>query len=206
MSAALEPWDPLRPREVAELLHGSAAPWWIAGGYAIDAFLHEHERRPHDDVDVGLLAADQHEVRAALASWEAWCADPPGTLRPWRRGETLAEPVHDVWLRPGEGEPWRLAFVLDTHDADTWVYRRDPRVRRPLHDLVWQEDGVPYLVPEVQLLFKSKTLRTKDEQDFEASLPALDDGQRDWLRAALELAHPGHPWLERLSGGVRLRR
>jgi hypothetical protein len=198
MKAALGPWDPLRPEEVAGALAGCDRSWWIAGGYAIDAFVGKFDRRPHGDVDVGVLARDQHALRACLAGWEAWCAEPPGTLRPWREHETLAEPVHDVWLRPGRREPWRLAFVLNSHVDDTWVYRRDQRVRRPLAELVWWLDGIPYLVPEVQLLFKAKTVRAKDERDFADAVPLLDDAQRQWLRDALQVAHPGHQWLSRL--------
>lgn len=204
MSAALEPWEPLGPEAAADLLRGCGARWWIAGGFAIDAFLDTPGRRAHEDLDVGLLSGDQHLVRACLSGWDAWCADPPGTLRPWAAGETLAEPVHDVWLRPDVHAPWRLALVLDTHDGDTWVYRRDARVNRPVRELVWHRRGIPYLVPEVQLLFKSKTVRPKDEQDFRDALPAISAEQRSWLRDALEIAHPGHPWLARLGArGVR---
>jgi len=35
----LGPWDPLRPAEVAGLLDGCPIAWWIAGGYAVDAFV-----------------------------------------------------------------------------------------------------------------------------------------------------------------------
>jgi len=196
--AALGPWEPLRPAEVRDLLGDCEAPWSTAGGHAVDAFVEAPDRRPHGDVDVGLLAADQHTVRACIRDGEAWCADPPGVLRVWQRGETLAEPVHDVWLRRSARDPWRLALMLNTHVGDTWVYRRDARIRRPLAEIVWQVDGVPYLVPEVQLLFKAKAARPKDERDFDDAVPRLDPAQRTWLRAALELTHPGHPWLERL--------
>ena len=32
------PWEPLRPSGVASLLDGLDAPWWIVGGWAIEAF------------------------------------------------------------------------------------------------------------------------------------------------------------------------
>lgn len=192
------PWKPLTPEQVAEIFASLQAPWWIAGGYAIDAFVGSFDRRPHGDIDVGLLARDQDAARARLAGWDLHCADPPGTLRPWREGEILEEPVHDVWGRPTRSDPWRLALVLNTGDSDVWVYRRDARVRRPLEELVRHVGGIPYLVPDVQLLFKSKNPRPKDEQDFGDSLPLLTSAQREWLGAALRLTQPGHPWLERL--------
>jgi hypothetical protein len=191
-------WEPLTPDRVAELLERCAARWWIAGGYAIDAFVGEIGRRPHEDIDVGLLARDQHAVRGCLRDWELYCADPPGTLRRWGPHEWLDEPIHDVWCRPGPRDPWRLALVLNPSDGDTWVYRRDARIRRPVAEIVWRSGGIDYLGPDVQLLFKSKTLRPKDEQDFADALPFLDPAQLAWLREALELTNSGHPWLSRL--------
>lgn len=61
--------------------------------YAIDAFVGELDRRPHEDADVGFLSGDQHAVRAHLRGWEACCGNPPGSLRPWPPGEMLVEPV-----------------------------------------------------------------------------------------------------------------
>ena len=36
------------------------------------------------------------------------------------------------------------------------------------------EQGIPYLAPEIQLLFKSKNNRTKDDGDATEVIPALD--------------------------------
>lgn len=188
-------WDPLSPQAAAALFAECAAPWWIAGGYAVAAFSGSFERRPHDDLDVGLLARDQDVARELLRGWDLHCADPPGRLRPWRPGEVLEEPIHDIWARERRAGPWRFQLVLNPAEGGEWVYRRDPRIRRPVVDLVWQSGGIPYLVPEVQLLFKSKTLRPKDEQDLRRCLPLLDERRRGWLRRALEVSHPGHPWL-----------
>jgi hypothetical protein len=191
-------WDPLTPAEVDALLAGCAVRWWIAGGYAIDAFVGRYDRRPHEDVDVGLLAHEQDAIRACLGGWELFCADPPGTLRPWDTGEHLEEPIHDVWARPSPSEPWRLALVLNPGAGDTWSCRRDPRITRPLAEISFDRDGIRYLAPEIQLLFKSKSPRPKDELDFEDSAPLLVEAQREWLRDALELTHPSHSWLTRL--------
>lgn len=192
------PWDPLRPEEVASLFAELDAPWWIAGGYAIEAFV-GHAFRGHNDIDVGLLRNAQSTVQAHLASWALHAADPPGTLRPWLRGETLPTGVHDIWARQGPGERWRFQLMLNDEADGEWLFRRDPRIRRPLASCVWQKDGIPYLVAEVQLLFKAKAPRPRDEADFEAALPLLDGSQRRWLHGALNLLHPISPWLARLT-------
>lgn len=191
-------WDPLTPRGVARLLGACPAMWWIAGGCAIDAFVGRFDRRVHGDIDVGLFARDQELVRAELEGWELYCADPPGTLRAWRAEEHLEEPIHDVWARLSRHEPWKLALLLNPSAGDEWVYRRDARITLPAPGLVWELDGIRYLAPEVQLLFKSKGMRPQDEQDFEDAAPLLRADQRGWLRASLGLVDPDHPWLARL--------
>lgn len=79
---------------VAEL-EGLTVPWWIAGGYAIDAFA-ASGRREHGDIDISVFAGDQIAVQAHFSSWELQCADPPGTLRPWLPAEVLAVAIHDI--------------------------------------------------------------------------------------------------------------
>lgn len=194
------PWDPLSPQEVAARFARARVPWWIAGGHAI-ALAVGHRFREHADTDVLLLRRDQHTVQKVLPDWEWWAADPPGTLRPWRAGETLPTGVHDVWCRSGPAEPWRLQFMLDESEGDAWVSRRDARIRLPLDQLGRRTpEGLPYLTPEVQLLYKATGLRPKDEADFAAALAVLDADQRWWLAEALALVHGAHhPWLPRLG-------
>ncbi len=61
------------------------------------------------------------------------------------------------------------------------------------------DDGIPYLAPEIQLLYKAKQPRPKDEADLARTLPYLDPESHQWLTQALALVHPGHPWLTRLE-------
>ena len=56
-------------------------------------------------------------------------------------------------------------------------------------------DGIPYLKPEICLLFKAKAVRDKDRADFETALPRMSLAQRMWLHAALERVHPDHDWI-----------
>jgi hypothetical protein len=60
-------------------------------------------------------------------------------------------------------------------------------------------DGIPYLAPEIQLLYKAKASRPKDEADFARTLPALNKKSRQWLAQSLALIHPDHPWLTELT-------
>ncbi|MFJ4911079.1 nucleotidyltransferase domain-containing protein [Streptomyces sp. NPDC088726] len=196
------PWDPLSLPGTVGLLAPLRGPWWIAGGYAVELAVCRSYRE-HGDIDVLLLRRDQLAVQRTLPGWEWWAADPPGTLRPWKPGEILPADVHDIWCRPGPDEPWRVQFMLDDVAGGDWVFRRDPRIRLPLDRLgAVSGDGVPYVVPEVQLLYKSRSRRPKDEQDFAAALPVLGDDQRAWLTETITLAAGAdHPWAARLRAG-----
>ena len=52
--------------------------------------------------------------------------------------------------------------------------------------------GVPYLAPELQLLFKAKNHRLKDDLDAATVIPELTINQRTWLTQHLPT---GHAWL-----------
>ncbi|MGV3490434.1 MAG: nucleotidyltransferase domain-containing protein [Devosia sp.] len=194
----LGPWQPLSPTEVATLFADVGAHWLIAGGWSIDLFI-GRVTRVHEDTDVQICRADLLTFQAALPGWDLHAADPPGTLRRWLPGEVLLPAVHDIWCRPSPTAPWAFQFnVVDT-DGDDWIYRRDPCVRLPLAAISRRSpDGLDYLAPEIQLLYKSKGLRPKDELDFTTVVGLLSPAARRWLDTALALASPDHPWRKRL--------
>ena len=103
-------------------------------------------------------------------------------------------------MREPTSGAWRLDIFSEPSDGDTWICRRDRRIRLP-HDHVIERtaDGIPYGRPEIVLLFKAKHVGPKDEADLEAVLPHLEPDRRRWLADALELVHPGHAWLHRLT-------
>ena len=85
--------------------------------------------------------------------------------------------------------------------GDTWICRRDERIRLPYAEVVERTpDGIPCVRPEIVLLFKAKSARPKDEPDLAAVLPRLDRARRAQLRSWIELVHPGHFWLGDLDG------
>ncbi len=86
--------------------------------------------------------------------------------------------------------------MIDVTAGDDWLFRRDHRVRRPVQSLAGRASTATMAVlsPEVQLLYKSKGLSDNDIADFQAVHPHLSPGERSWLRTALDIATPGHPW------------
>jgi aminoglycoside-2''-adenylyltransferase len=174
------PWRPWSPTEVAARLGAVAAPWAFAAGWAVDLFLGE-TTRDHEDIEISVPAASFPEVADALR---------PGEFQ-------FVGGQHQTWLRLDGA--YRLDVFREPHDGDTWICRRDPAIRRLYSDVVAHTAaGMPYVAPEIVLLFKAKAVRPKDELDFERVRPRLTDGAARWLRDALERVHPGHRWLETL--------
>jgi hypothetical protein len=192
------PWDSLCPDETAELFAGWGRFWCIAGGWALD-LVAGRQSREHSDTDVLVLRGDIDALHDLLPGWELYAADPPGSLRMWLANEFLGDHVHDIWCRIAGTQEWRFQLMVMDHHGDRWVYRRNRALGGPLSTLRVQAKGIPVIAPEIQLLFKSKGLRPKDEADFRMMLPCLTPGQRGWLRDVLAAQEPEHTWLASLT-------
>lgn len=187
------PWRGRTPRDAAEFLRDYTGRWWIAGGWAIDAFV--GTRRAHGDLDIGIPRAEVDGfIEFAGASLDVWAA--AGSLTPLlhRRSDVSAE-CGNLWLRASGADPWEYDVQLNVVDGQTWRYRRNPDIARSLSDCLWSRDGISYLRPEIQLLYKAKHVREKDTVDFQRCLPLLDEPSRTWLAQSLRLEIPNHPWL-----------
>jgi uncharacterized protein (DUF952 family) len=194
-------------RRAAGVMAGFPRPWWVAGGWALDLFL-GRKTRPHADLELSVLATDQASLFAHLRGWDLRLAAPGASLPRWAGG-VIVPPFHQVWARKGAGtpagvdefaaDPTMLGFLLEQGGRDRWAFRRHPAVTRPLDQVGARSlDGVPFVRPEIALLYKAKAPRFKDERDFDRALPHLDAAARAWLASSLGQAHPGHPWRARL--------
>ena len=176
-----------------EILTASDIPWAVAGGWALDLFL-GRQTREHADLDVAIWRADQHKLRESLPSdWVAEVSD-NGVLRPWRPEEWLSLPIHEIHARSLNHERDSLELLLNERDDTAWIYRRDRQVRREFYRAILVREAIPFLAPEIVLLYKSKTPRPTDEADFRAALPTLTAEPRAWLRLAIARSSSAHPW------------
>lgn len=191
-------WVPLDVAEVTELFGPAPFRWWLAGGHALEAHL-DRTWRGHDDMDIGLTRTDAPLVSELLAGWDIHLAD--GVLSPWdgRPVEGALAEVVNLWCRPTPDAPWALDVLIGEGDRDEWIYKRDRSIRRPWNDTVLHtQEGVPYLAPEIQLLFKSRGSRAKDDLDAEAVIPNLAAGSRSWLADRLPA---DHRWQSLIAAG-----
>jgi hypothetical protein len=188
----------LTPLEVAAFFAGATFRWWIAGGQSLE--LEEEPRRPHDDLEVGIIRDELPQVRSFLSDYHLWDTH-AGALHFVSPDYELPTDHEQLWLRRDAFSPWLMDLMLTPVEGETWFYKRDRRISRPLEQVVHAgPGGIPYQRPEVTLLYKARRLAPKDELDFAATLPRLAGADREWLRAAIALSEPAdHPWLKRLQ-------
>ena len=193
----LSKWEAWRPEDVARLLATVEAPWYIAAGWAIDLFL-GNQRRAHEDLEIGVPQDRFGEIAAALAGFDLFVVGGGGAWPLAHAGDAFTA-NHQTWVREPATGLWRLDIFREPSAGDSWVCRRNPRIRLPYNRLIERTaDGIPCARPEVVLLFKAKAARSKDDDDLAAVLPQLGPGPRNWLREALAKVHPGHRWAELL--------
>jgi hypothetical protein len=173
-------------------------PWWVAGGWALDLYL-QKVSRAHKDLDIGIFRKDAASVIAALSGWQFFEAS-EGVLSPLAVGITPRAEVNSLWCKRVNAAHWQLELMLDEADGESWVFRRDPRITRPLSSAIRRNpEGIAYLAPEIQLLYKARATRAEDQADFSLVARHLDRDARTWLRESLMHTDSEHPWISLLK-------
>ncbi len=191
-------FEPTRPEQAPELMGGYDQMWWVSGGWALDLVAGQ-QTRPHIDLDIGVFRGNVPDLFDALAGLELHAAG-GGRLAEMSRPGDLPPESNSIWARRAGAEQWLFELILNEREGHEWVYRRDTRIRMDVAHLTVAVDGLSCVKPEIQLLFKAKHLRDRDEADFTFHAPRLHPSAAAWLHDALEMAHPGHPWTDRLLG------
>jgi hypothetical protein len=207
---------------VRDLLHGFERPWFLGGGWAVDAWL-GRQTRDHWDVDIAVFHDDQHAIFEHFPGWALVGHAPDvadDTTEQWN-GRHLDLPAH-IHV-PKLGSPlatsttathtaFEFEFLLVERAGHEWVLNREPYVAVPLERCISQSSwGLLAEAPELVLFYKAggdrspaevaargDVVRPQDEQDFRALLPILTGAQRSWLREALGTVQTGHSWLAHL--------
>lgn len=204
MEAVTDHWDRPDATKVARALAGAGAPFWICAGLAIDLFI-GRETRTHHDADVAILRRDQVRFREHLHDWDIRIAVG------WHGGEKMVDdwppgemvPVYEgaLWCRRDRSAPWMFELLLNEAVGENWCFKRNPEIQLSLKAIGGEREGIPFLVPEIVLLHKatSEDYDEGDDQDFAVVVPFMGRGQRQWLRKALSISHPNHPWLPELT-------
>jgi hypothetical protein len=184
---------------VVALMRDFPHPWGVAGGWALDLFL-GRETRVHADIEVIVFRDCQHAFREHFPTAEfdmVALIDGIAAWQPWPEEIAVELPFHQIRARLPNGVI--VEGMLNERCHGMFISRRHEGITLPVERL-WRQtaNGVPYLAPEIQLFYKAKHHREKDERDFAMIVPHLDAAQRDWLGEAIRLSYPDDPWLQRL--------
>jgi hypothetical protein len=201
MGIGVDRWSPISVEEAVRLFMEAPFRWWVGGGHALE--LHVGDLwRTHEDFDVGICRYQASQAYVWLKDWEMHVAA-AGRLSRWD-GDPLRADRHEnnLWVRRSSDSPWAFDLTVGEGNEREWIYRRDASVKRPWETAVLRtRSGVPYLAPELQLLFKSKDLRSKDHADAERVIPTLDHRERAFLAVHLVADHPWHRFLTSVTNG-----
>ncbi len=183
--------------QLVSLFEGAPFRWWVSGGLALELHV-GRSWRSHEDTDIGVSRSEASLIHTWLTEWEMWVAA-SGVLSLWN-GETLDPDVgqSNVWMRRSSESPWVIDLTVGDGNSNYWIYRRDRNIRRNWDEaILLTRHDVPYLAPELQLLFKSKNMRAKDDHDARMVIPLLSAGPTQFLTDHL----PGdHRWRNLLAG------
>ncbi|WJE16139.1 hypothetical protein QRD89_01885 [Halobacillus sp. ACCC02827] len=162
-------------RNIGDWMRDFPGRWWVAGGWAVDLHIGE-ETRHHHDVDIALI---EPEDSSFFRDWSPLGTSPSGSLRVLApTGEEV-----NVWLQEQEKERFRFSAAVH-YDLSSMHLR--------------SENGLPYLNPEIVLLYKAFSDTEKNEADFKLLYPHLNEHQKEWLKQGLMHHRPQHHWLIRL--------
>ncbi|MED3552554.1 nucleotidyltransferase domain-containing protein [Cytobacillus praedii] len=180
-------------QRINSLMSSFDKAWFIAGGWAIDLYIGK-ETREHKDIEIAVFRKDHLYLKDYLREWE-FNKVIKGHFHTWG-SEFLELPVHEIHasnMLNGD----KIEILLNETKDNDWIFRRDSRISYPLNS-VWSftKKGIPYLNPEIVLLYKAKNTREKDHQDFMTIKDYLDNEKKKWLRYVLELHEPEHKWLQ----------
>ncbi|MCZ7578424.1 MAG: acetate--CoA ligase family protein [Dehalococcoidia bacterium] len=130
------PFAETTPPELQALMQGFERPWWIVGGWALDAFT--GLERDHEDTDMSIFVDDVPAFRAHLEPrfhlWNNW----GGTFRFFDADHP--EPIHplsQIWVREHAGAPWVVDCILTPSVAGKWQSKRDREHIAELDEVTW---------------------------------------------------------------------
>ena len=181
---------------VNNLMKGFSKDWFIGGGWAIDLFIGK-QTREHHDIEICIGRKDQIYLKEYMRDWE-FNKVTEGVLTTWQN-DYLQLPIHEIHGKNNRTN-MGLEILLNEIENDLWKFRRDEAITCSLNSLYSiSNQGIPYLNPEIVLLYKIKNSRDKDHLDFYTVKDYLESSKKDWLKEAILRHDPNHKWLQELS-------
>lgn len=207
--------------ELKTFMAGCEFRWAVCGGFALDLFL-DKNIRTHGDMDICVFEKDRSSVLQYMrdAGWNVYEFRGQGKVRPLGSGMTsdhgrnlmclkdgcdivkfypCEDPgmLYHQFFHTGMQEFHYLEFLFNHAHGDYLVMDPEKGLQRELPKAILRRNGIPYLAPEIALLYKASNFDNPDYQmDFEETYPHLDEEQRGWFLQGMKSLYPqGHAWV-----------
>ena len=94
-----------------------------------------------------------------------------------------------------------IEFLFNTQKDGYFLYKRNHGIKIELSKVMFYANDIPYLAPEMVLLYKSTMAENSNYQlDFDNAVKEMTSEQRLWLNESLAVMFPdGHKWLDNLQ-------
>jgi len=193
----------------------------ICGGFALDLFTGKNIRK-HSDIDICVFAKDKNVIFSFIKenAWTVYEFCGGGIVRlvnstddcqsgrnlmclkdgcelvefyPYDRGENY---FSHKFLETGIKSFNYLEFLFNVAVDEGFVFDRNPSICREMSKAILKKDGIPYLSPELVLLYKSEDIDRHGYQlDYDEAIQKMNDEQIDWFNYSLDILYPdGHVW------------
>lgn len=207
--------------EANRMLIGHGFDYAFCGGYAIDLFL-GYESRKHGDIDVLAYWPDRDAIILYMQSlgfqiYEMLGGGKAHHITDLQDQQRVKRNIFccknecelvDIWKTEenevynvdfhhiGQSQLNFIEFLFNDRTDSEFLYARDHNVKRKLQDAILSNQDMPYLAPEICLLYKSTdTEREGYQQDYQLASSRMDREQLAWLNKALYDIYPqGHKW------------
>lgn len=198
----------------------------ICGGSAIDLFV-GRKTRPHKDLDVAVFGEDRDKIVLYMLEMGWNIYEPCGCeylhkitdvadqkriktniwcVKPSSSHYRFTDHGHKMYAVEQDGMEQEnldfIEFLFNKRKDGNFLYSRNNEIHRNMEKaILLSETNIPYLAPEIVLLYKSTALYNPEyKQDFDVALTKLDTNSREWLKNALVCMFPeGHEWFNKIS-------
>lgn len=192
--------------QLNDFLQNMNIPYALCGGSAIDLFI-GHKTRPHKDLDVSVYWKDRDAIVESMLSMGWLVFEPCGCehlhriyapqaqkkiksniwcVFPTSKHYIFTAHDNDLFAVEFDGleqtELDYIEFLFNTQEDGCFLYARNTAIERAMDKSILNAEGIPYLAPELVLLYKASNLANPDYQlDFKNTLPLLDEERKHWL-------------------------
>ena len=207
-----------------EILRNQQFEYAFCGGYAIDLFL-GFESRIHGDIDISAYWKNRNNiiehmwkldflVYEMLGEGKAHHITDIENQKMIKRNIFCFQDTCDLiqlsatdeagiyyinFRNIGQTKLDFIEFLFNSRNDTDFIYARNNEIKRALDKAILKNEGIPYLAPEVCLLYKSTDITHEvNQKDFDKAIVKMTDEQKDWLNDALIKTYPeGHEWINR---------